>query len=118
MIFGKMRIIIIIILAVHATAGRWPPQPAPCTSILGREMLEELNNEGKKDGMKLNKKKTKMRITSLISRRLDKEHIIQCLFGQFVKYAWVSWKKLSYNFAFMLLTQFTALMHNPWISSS
>ena len=29
-------IIIIIILAVHATAGRWPPQPAPCTSILGR----------------------------------------------------------------------------------
>ena len=29
-------IIIIIILAVHATAGRWPPQLAPCTSILGR----------------------------------------------------------------------------------
>ena len=28
--------IIIIILAVHATAGRWPPQLAPCTSILGR----------------------------------------------------------------------------------
>ena len=31
-----MQIIIIIILAVHATAGRWPPQLAPCTSILGR----------------------------------------------------------------------------------
>ena len=29
-------VIIIIILAVHATAGRWPPQLAPCTSILGR----------------------------------------------------------------------------------
>ena len=27
-------IIIIIISAVHATAGRWPPQPTPCTSIL------------------------------------------------------------------------------------
>ena len=32
----KGAIIIIIILAVHATAGRWPPQLAPCTSILGR----------------------------------------------------------------------------------
>ena len=27
-------IIIIIISAVHATAGRWPPQLTPCTSIL------------------------------------------------------------------------------------
>ena len=29
-------IIIIITSAVHATAGRWPPQLAPCTSILSR----------------------------------------------------------------------------------
>ena len=29
-----LNFIIIIISAVHATAGRWPPQLTPCTSIL------------------------------------------------------------------------------------
>ena len=33
---ANISVVIIIILAVHATAGRWPPQLAPCTSILGR----------------------------------------------------------------------------------
>ena len=34
-----------------------------------KEMLEELNNEGKKDGMKLNKKKTKIMCNEVARRR-------------------------------------------------